>query len=402
MSYKFPAPLDAIIYLDEEQIEPDTFKQITSMIKNPVIKKARFMPDVHPGMGCCVGFTAELTDKIIPRIIGGDIGCGVLTYSLDNHKFRRGKYEKKFDNVIQNVIPMGNGHANVHPERIIQEEQYDDYFLKATITAKKFAENYWNHFAVDILPNMPEYSTKYMKKLCEKVSSSYEYDLRSMGTLGGSNHFIEVGECETVMYFTVHTGSRNIGSKICRYHQDKMDNNKLPYLDGKDAYEYYFDMIFAQMYAMMNRRAILSHILVHLDLVYNEEKITESVHNYIDFEDMIMRKGAIPARKDQNCIVALNMRDGILLCRGKGNADWNNSAAHGCGRIVSRKKAERKFSLKQYKESMKDVYSTCINLGTIDEAPNAYKDTDMIISSLGDTIDILHHIKPTLNVKAPK
>ncbi|AYV84023.1 MAG: hypothetical protein Hyperionvirus15_61 [Hyperionvirus sp.] len=402
MSYKFDSPLDAIIYLERGMVEGETFKQIAGMLESPVIRKARFMPDVHAGTGCCVGFTAELAgDKIIPRIIGPDIGCGVLTYCLENSKFKTGKYEKKFDAVIQKCVPMGNGYDKVHEEPVIQESQYEDFFVKALETAKKFSERFSEKFGVNILDLIPEYSLTYMKKLCEKVSSDYKYDLRSMGTLGGSNHFVEVGEYNGALYFTVHTGSRNIGSKICRYHQDKMDNAKLPYLSGSDAYEYYFDMIFAQMYAMMNRRAIMSHILVNLNIIteFKEERVIESVHNYIDFEDMIIRKGAIPARKDQSCIIALNMRDGIIVCKGKGNPEWNNSAAHGCGRIVNRNRAKKQFSMKQYKLAMKEVYSSCVNLGTIDEAPMAYKDSEMIMQSLGPTVEILFRVKPTLNVK---
>jgi len=402
MSFKFEPPFDAIIYLEKDQIDLDTFKQISKIIEDPVIKKPRFMPDVHPGTGCCVGFTSELTDKIIPRIIGPDIGCGVLTYCLVNCKFKTGKYEKKFDDIIKKVIPMGNGHDKVHVEPIIQECQYVGFFAAAQETAKKFAERYKDQFGIDILGKMPLYSSEWLKdNLCKKVSSDYEYDLRSMGTLGGSNHFIEVGEEGDNLYFTVHTGSRNIGSKICRYHQDKMDNSKISYLTGDAAYEYYFDMIFAQMYAKMNRKAIMSHMFLHLNINFDlkEENIIESVHNYIDFEDMIIRKGAIPARKDQKCIIALNMRDGIIVCKGKGNVDWNYSAAHGCGRIVTRNKAKRQFTLKKYKEAMRNVYSTSVNMGTIDEAPMAYKDSEMIITYLGPTVEIMCQVKPTLNVK---
>jgi tRNA-splicing ligase RtcB len=187
--------------------------------------------------------------------------------------------------------------------------------------------------------------------------------------------------------------------KICEYHETKMFKRKLEYLTGEDAYEYMFDMIFAQIYAKMNRRAILSMIITNMSLLFDPNNIIESVHNYIDFNDMIIRKGAIPAHLDQKCIIALNMRDGILICRGKGNEDWSYSAAHGCGRIVSRNKAKGKFTMKQYKESMKDVYSTCINLNTIDELPMAYKDSKLIIKTLEPTVEILVHGKPSLNIK---
>jgi tRNA-splicing ligase RtcB len=399
MSFKFDS-YDAIIHLEKTQVDSETFKQISTMIKSPVVNHCRVMPDCHAGMGCCVGMTFHLTDKILPRIIGADIGCGITSYVIDNsaNKFKSGKYEKKFDKLIQSLIPTGNGHDKVHEEAIIQEEQYNHFFSQATEEAKKFAEKYKEKFNVDISGSIPLYSTTWMKELCKKIGSDYNYDLRCMGTLGGGNHFIEVEESDKTneIYLTVHTGSRNLGIKVCTYHENKIKDE---YLTGTDAYEYFFDMIFAQIYAKMNRRAILSRIITNLNMEYSSSKIIESVHNFIDFGDMVVRKGAIPAHDGQKCIIALNMRDGILICKGKGNSEWNYSAAHGCGRIVSRNKAKNKFTLKQYKNSMKDVYSTCINDDTIDEIPMAYKDAKLIMETLEPTVEILVHAKPTLNIK---
>lgn len=391
---------DTIAYINESQIDVETYKQIVNINTNPTVSHCRIMPDCHAGAGCVIGFTSHLNEKIIPQLIGGDIGCGMMVYPINTHDERRklkdGKYEKKFDTLIQNLIPIG---PNIHDEPVIQLEQYVDFLNECHDEANKFADTYKMKFEIDISLKVPKYDLEWMKTLCLKLKIDLNFMLRYMCTLGGGNHFIEIDEDDdNVLYLTVHTGSRMIGREICLYHQAKIIGDK-KYLENDDAYEYYFDMIFAQKYAHMNRTAIISYILNEANIIFDKHKIIESIHNYIDFDDMIIRKGAIKANKGQKCVVALNMRDGILICEGKGNKEWNSSCAHGAGRIVTRNKAREKFLLKQYVEDMKDVYSTCINNGTIDEAPRAYKNSEFIKNALHDTVDIVVHAKSRLNIK---
>jgi len=392
---------DTIAYVDEQYIDEETYKQILSIDTNPIVSHCRIMPDCHAGTGCIIGFTSHFTDKIVPQMIGGDIGCGIAVYPLNQpdkrRRFKDGKYEKKYDTLIQQIIPMG---PRIHEQPIISLEQYQPYLVECRSEAEKFAENYMHRFGVDIKSKIPNYSIEWIKDLCEKIKFNVDLMMRYMCTLGGGNHFIEIDEDEDqeILYLTVHTGSRALGREICLYHQSKI-NKEQKYLDGDDMYEYYFDMIFAQKFATMNRTAIISYIVSEAGLEFDNSKIIESIHNYIDFEDMIVRKGAIKANKDQKCIIALNMRDGILLCEGKGNEEWNYSSAHGSGRIVNRGKAKDKFSLKQYVDDMKNVYSSCISKETIDEAPRAYKNSEYIKSALSDTVDIITHAKSRLNIK---
>lgn len=264
-----------------------------------------------------------------------------------------------------------------------------------------------------------------------------------MGTLGGGNHFIEVNRSEetNLEYLTVHSGSRNLGQKVCKYHQDIIFNgrnidwdefddkvkkfkrnrknkkdikkyqdelrkelfsNRHPdYLIDDEAINYYFDMIFCQKYALVNREIIIEYVLEYLGLEFEPIKKIESIHNYIDFNDFIIRKGAIRAQEGKKCIISLNMRDGILLCQGKGNEDWNLSSAHGAGRVLTRQQAQGKLSLKKFEKEMNDsgVYSTSVNKNTIDESPDCYKDTDLIKELIEPSVEILEQLKPILNIK---
>ena len=187
-----------------------------------------------------------------------------------------------------------------------------------------------------------------------------------MGTLGGGNHYIEFNEDEETDYISIHSGSRYLGHDICNYHQDRIKNNinynkndfLNNYLTNNECVEYLIDMIFAQEFASHNRKIMLYIILQELNILYKEENTIETIHNYIDFKRLILRKGAISAENDELCIISLNMKDGIFICKGKGNEEWNYSCAHGCGRIMSRKEAIQTFHLKEYKELMKNVYSS--------------------------------------------
>jgi tRNA-splicing ligase RtcB (3'-phosphate/5'-hydroxy nucleic acid ligase) len=374
---------EAIVFLEESEIDDRTELQIRKMLNHPAVENARIMPDCHAGVGCCVGFTSKLTGKTVPNFIGGDIGCGIICYHIPDLDLSSQRKIEKVERTLRNVVPI-----KTHAESIVRQEDL---------------EWLWNACNKEValldVPGKPTYSEAWFDKLLERVRSNKGVDLRNLGTLGGGNHFIECNRSSGGDYYlTVHTGSRNLGQKICRCHQKIMDGKK--YLEGKEAYDYHFDMILAQKYATLNRRLIVRQFLEATGREFSHDAVIESVHNYIDFGDGIWRKGAVPSYRDNYLIVALNMRDGILLCKGKSNEYWNFSAAHGAGRDLSRGEAQRQLSLEDYKNSMKDVYSTSVCLATLDEAPGAYKDMELIKERLKDTVEIVDHLVPVLNWKA--
>ena len=388
-----------------KNIEQEAINQIDELLSQEAFKdcKVRVMPDVHAGKGCVIGFTADLGDKVIPNIVGVDIGCGMLCVEL-------GKIEldlEKIDKVINEYVPAGR---NIREQKLMDFEKINDlYCLRELKETKKFN--------------------------------------RAIGTLGGGNHFIEIDvDDEGNKYLVIHTGSRNLGNQVANYYQDlaiqlcsgkeemfakkeeiiktykeqgrkqeiqkalkelekEYKNNKpelpneLCYLEGKYREMYLHDMKICQEYASLNRSHIAREILKNIGLqIY--QKHFETIHNYINFEDNIVRKGAIRANKGERVIIPINMRDGSIIAVGKGNEDWNNSAPHGAGRIMSRMKARETFKLEEFKESMKDIYSTSVVEETIDEAPFVYKPMQEIIDNIKDTVEIEKIIKPIYNFKA--
>lgn len=381
-----------------DNIEPEVMSQSVAVTNHPIFKnrQIRIMPDCHAGKGCVIGFTSEIDlkdPKIIPNLIGVDIGCGVVAINVNNRSMLL--LEEINDRIIRH-IPMG---FNVNS--------------KAKF---KLGADY--------------------KALCEKIEMNFNRAELSVGTLGGGNHYIELGvDSKSNMWLTVHTGSRNLGKCICDYHQKKafkhiskiasvpveefkmkysgeelgrrieeFNRNKpkvdkdLCYLEGSDAEEYLNDMKLAQKYAALNRKYIVSIITDACG--FEIDDMIESVHNYIDFDDGILRKGAIRSYENERMIIPLNMRDGFLICSGKSNQDWNCSAPHGAGRIMSRSEAKISLSLDDYKKSMSGIYSTCVEMDTIDESPMAYKDASVIKGAIQDTASILETVKPVLNIKA--
>ena len=403
-----------------DNIEQEAIDQINILLEQPAFAdcKVRIMPDVHAGAGCVIGFTADLGDKVIPNIVGVDIGCGMFTVELGridtgiNDKTDSSivnyvtdiDYEK-LDNVIRTCIPSGR---NVHEEI-----------------------NY-------IFPELKNLR-------CYNNLKNIDWLERSMGTLGGGNHFIEIDEgFEGRKYLVIHTGSRNLGKQVADYYQnlaiesmigrDKLayerdrliseykdqgrsseiqdaikelrntwrkKTNDIPkelcYLTGKYRDDYIYDMKICQRFAKQNRLMIALKIM--LSMGWYSIDLFETVHNYIDESNMI-RKGAISAKKGEKVLIPINMRDGSLLCVGKGNEDWNCSAPHGAGRIMSRSKARESISMESFRESMAGVYTTSVCESTIDESPMAYKPMDEIISNIKDTVDILDVLKPVYNFKA--
>lgn len=369
-------------------VEQEAISQIIEMANSPLGKNAhiRIMPDCHAGAGCVIGTTMKITDKVCPNLVGVDIGCGVDLVKTDIDFTIR---LNELDEVIRKYIPFG---------------------METHTTEKgwNFEELYcWEHLN---------------KETKERAKTA-------LGTLGGGNHFIEAYKDG---WLSVHSGSRNIGYKVAKYYQNLSEkrvkeynhsilkekiktidptmrekwlkenkisiNKDLCYLTDKDMANYLHDVAIMQKFANDNRFTMLTAITTAMG-----GKITEhinSIHNYIDVRNMILRKGAISAQKGQLLVIPLNMRDGLLLCKGKGNPEWNYSAPHGAGRLYSRSKAKETFTVEEYKKSMAGIYSTCINSSTIDEAPFAYKDYKEIMECVEPTVEILDRLIPIFNFKA--
>lgn len=378
-----------VVKIFAKTVENDALSQIIELCNSPLGENAHFraMPDCHAGAGCTIGSTMIITNKVCPNLVGVDIGCGVdlVKTNLDFKDML-----PRLDYVIKAKMPSGR---NVH-----ENQNIDISFFNRLLC--------WNSL------NHDTKSTA----------------LRSKGTLGGGNHFIEAYEGG---FIAVHSGSRNIGYRVADYYQtlakkrqkelirklrndlaqtipppqreewlkkNKIKHNPdLAWLEGEDMDAYLHDLKIMQEFAVLNRQEMLSTIVDALggNII---DKIS-STHNYID-NDNILRKGAIRAYKNEIILIPLNMRDGMLICKGKGNADWNYSAPHGAGRLYSRSQAKKLFSVSDYAQSMKDIYTTCVSFDTLDEAPFAYKDAQEIMQAIEPTAEILEHIKPIYNFKA--
>ena len=386
-------------------IEEQAKEQINLLLEQEAFKncKVRIMPDVHAGAGCVIGFTGNLGDKVIPNIVGVDIGCGMLCINLGNIEI---DFEK-LDNVIKTNIPSG---MNVRTKPI------------------EYSKDYINEiFCKDELKNKGNWLEK------------------SLGSLGGGNHFIEIDiDDENNKYLIIHTGSRNLGKQVAEIYQSKAieycsykeemeqetkkviqeyietgkskfiqqalvdirlkyaGKTKLPkdlcYLENNLRQEYLHDMKICQKFAYRNRIEIAETILKNMNWNYIDS--FQSVHNYIDFNDNIVRKGSISAKKGQRVIIPMNMRDGCIIGIGKGNNDWNCSAPHGAGRTMSRNMAKQTLNMKDFENSMKGIYTTSVSKDTIDESPMVYKPMEEILKYIDDTIEVDKIIKPIYNFKA--
>lgn len=367
----------ALIYTD--MVDGETQSQIIALCNQEFLKdsKIRIMPDCHVGKGCTVGTTLTISNKVVPNLVGVDIGCGVAGIKVEENLNL-----DKLDDIIRKNIPHG---FNIHKKS------------REKLLLKKFK--------LDLRE----------LKCVEKIDLDRAF--KSVGTLGGGNHFIEIDKNSKGEFFLiVHTGSRNLGKQIAEYYQrlaikecEGMRLKKeLCYLEGGLLENYFHDMKIAQRFAEINRIMILSDIL---NCYKNEEVLDktinyvlktriECIHNYIDMESNILRKGAISAREGEKVLIPINMRDGILIGKGKGNPDWNFSAPHGAGRVLSRGQAKNNLDMEEYRESMKNIYTTCVSKGTLDEAPQAYKSIDIIMENIGETIDVEEVIKPIYNFKS--
>ena len=352
-----------------ETFEHEAYQQVKSLANyEPYLnQKIRVMPDAHVGKGSTIGTTMTITDKVTPNLVGVDIGCGMLTTKLNEKKVDL----QKLDKVVSNEIPSGFA---------IRDNTIANFDFTSLRSAK--------------------YANLQRAQL-------------SIGTLGGGNHFIELNKGDDdSLYLVIHSGSRHLGVNVWKYYQDRAQKNaakthkgKLPaavrdlaYLEGADFDDYLNDMKIVQHFASVNRKMMAKVILEELGLTIIDQ--FETVHNYIDIKNKILRKGAVSAQEGEKLLIPINMRDGSLICRGKGNADWNYSAPHGAGRVMSRSKAKELISMNDYMESMKGIYSSSVNRSTLDEAPHAYKPMNEIVNAIDDTVEVLEVIKPIYNFKA--
>lgn len=392
---------DAIVYTDI--VENNTISHIMSMLNQPYMKgtKVRIMPDCHDGKGCVIGTTIDFSNQenkgVCPNVVGVDIGCGVLAIKLKENSIDL----PKLDSVVRKYVDI---------------DRKDEHSRVSLLGL----ENLW----------------------CQK--GNVKVVRLGFGTVGGGNHFIEVGRSiqTNQLYLLIHSGSRNLGVQVAKFYQDlayeeaivrnnggtyydKVQAVKATGLSGKDLdkaiksinyhkvgdvpYElayvtgdnfkhYLHDMRICQNYASENRRAIADIIIKKMKL--HEIESFDTIHNYIDTDGKcIIRKGAVRAEAGDQLIIPLNMRDGALICKGLGNPDWNYSAPHGAGRLYSRADCKESLSVKTYKEQMAGIFSTCIGRDTIDESPMAYKDAQSIINAVSPTVDIVDRLKPIYNYK---
>ena len=381
-------------------VDESAISQIINMLNQEFISgsQVRIMPDAHAGAGCTIGTTMTITDKVVPNLVGVDIGCGMETIQLKEKHIEL----QKLDKLIYAKIPSGFS---------IREKTHR--YLEQVDLSKLHCYH------------------------CINIDRAE----KSLGTLGGGNHFIEANkDSNGHIYIVVHSGSRHLGLEVANHYQEAgyealnsvskqdidaliarlkiegkskeinkerkilKDNSKsnipkaLAYVQGNLFNQYIHDMKIVQQYAMLSRQAMIDEIVKGMGLHVTDQFTT--IHNYIDTENMILRKGAVSARQGERLLIPINMRDGSLICIGKGNPDWNYSAPHGAGRLLSRSKAKESLTVSQFKKEMKGIYTTSVNQSTLDESPMAYKNMDDIVNNIRDTVDIIDVIKPIYNFKA--
>jgi RNA-splicing ligase RtcB len=382
-----------------DKVDSATVQQIYSFLNHPAFTNPiAIMPDTHKGNGAVIGFTMEMTDKVIPNVIGVDIGCGMLGMNVGKGIFKDIS-RADLDYEIRRAVPFGyKVRKDLH--RIKVNWKKAGYYL---LPISYYLNEKYN------IGKMPDDTNdKWLEKKCDQVGMDYARALNSIGTLGGGNHFIEVGKSENTgdYWITVHTGSRQLGQKIAIYWQrvarkyckkNGLPGGELAYLEGEDMYDYLMDMAFAQFYANQNR-ALIAREIIKILMVDPTEWI-ETVHNYVDPNDMIIRKGAISSYiKRGKMIIPFSMRDGLLICRGKNNKEWNFSAPHGCGRVDSRKWAKENLSLDEARAEMKEKDIYCSHL-PLDETAGAYKDPKVIEEAIAPTAEIIDRVRPVLAMK---
>lgn len=379
-------------------IEDDARRQIELIASHPVIRGLiAIMPDVHYGIGCVIGLTCKFGTGVIPNLVGVDIGCGVVSYRLDCTEIDFAK----LDDYIRKNIPTGFN------SRSLEWVDTQEFFDKLPMPLRQ---------------QIHDVSSRADMFIKSNAIKSNTLPSQQIGTLGGGNHFIEIDKgCDGELYITIHTGSRNFGLKVANFYQsiarkivEEMNINvpkDLEYLPlSFGGVNYLVQLKLAQEYAHCNRMAILHTILRFLgedrDTVLEEDRIIESVHNYISDRDHIIRKGAISAHKDEKVVIPLSMGSGIVIGKGKGNNDYNWSAPHGAGRLFGRKDMLRRldsgtfYSMEAFEKSMEGIFTTSVSRETFDESPFAYKPWESMSSYLEETVDIEQVAKPVYNLKA--
>ncbi|MFB4213267.1 RtcB family protein [Shouchella sp. JSM 1781072] len=378
-------------------IDPSAMDQIVELCNQSFVEGStiRIMPDTHAGAGCTIGTTMTITDKIVPNLVGVDIGCGLEVAIL--HKPEKGVNFDQLDEVIRKHIPHG-------------------FQIRAQNKRHQYAKE------VDFA----------------SIRAPFKLDraLSSIGTLGGGNHFVELNEYGDKIALVIHSGSRNLGKQIAEHYQNraydelmaykqerdaliaelKKENRnheieealssykhpgikkELAFLEGEGFADYMNDMGIAQHYALLNRKAMVNEIVEKLGWKISDSFTT--IHNYIDLHNKILRKGAISAKKAERVIIPINMRDGSILATGKGNPDWNYSGPHGAGRLMSRRKAKKLFNLNEFQETMRGIWTTSLSEETIDEAPMVYKPMKEILEQIDATVEVNQIMKPLYNFKA--
>jgi tRNA-splicing ligase RtcB len=416
-----------------DDVEETCVSQITQLVNHSAFTNPiAIMVDCHAGKSSPIGFTMPMTSKIIPAVVSVDIGCGMLAINI-------GKSIplplEEIDLKIRQKVPFG---MNFNDKSVINMER-DFPWKDVNTLAHKFSLSYNEKFRTNMYPSF-KYDFDWFEKMCKRVGANLGRIIKSINSLGSGNHFLEFGkDLNDDYWFVIHTGSRNLGKCICDYwqhmaskviHNDKQVNfqkrveeirqnfkgmdikekikeariefglddyvsDALQYLEGEYAHGYLYDMIFAQKYAEVNRAYIASSIIDCLRV--KEYDRIETVHNFIDFRDFIIRKGAIRSYEGERMIIPGSPSFGSLICEGKSNTEWNCSAPHGFGRLMSRAQAKRNITDEMAKEAMKGVYAS---QKPKDESPLAYKNPEIIEKAIEPTAKIINRIIPILNMKA--
>jgi len=378
-----------------DTIDQETISQIYEFLNHEAFTNpVAIMPDTHAGNGAVIGFTMEMTDKVIPNVVGVDINCGMVSFNVGKNILAE-KSKAEIDSIIREEVPFG---TNTHKNYPVVGGGF--YFL-ATNAHSEFVFKFNKRFNTSY--KTIEFNEEWLKNKSKEIGIEFDRVIKSVGTLGGGNHFIELGKSQMTgdYWFTVHSGSRQFGLKICNYWQKKAGHGALSYLAGDEMFGYLTDMVFAQKYAELNRTNMMHKILNSLNMKWLDPKETISTnHNFIDFNDFIIRKGAIRSYINEKMVIPFNMEDGILICTGKSNPEWNFSAPHGAGRLFSRKKAKETLKTKEndIKHRMKKSGIFCSKL-PLDEVKESYKDPKIIEEAIEPTAEIIDRIVPVLAMK---
>ena len=463
---------------DESLLEPSAREQIQTMIDHEAFTEpVVIMPDTHWGSGAPIGFTMSLPDRVVPNVVGVDVGCGMAATNLGSSLSLSGPERERR---IREAVPMGRDvHAYDDAPHLVDKFPFD----RANDVFERFDEAYRERFGRSIDPLTFEFSGydgQYFKDLCDRVLSRKRqgigHVIQSAGTLGGGNHFVELARARESgdYWLVIHSGSRYLGLAVAEYWQqrateyrnadavreaipeedrqylkfdpdavsdadlhtwitggmgeshidreavladkdgkaiertfDRLNdvepqpegrNTDLDYLDGREAHGYYVDMLFAQQYARWNRELMSDAICEALGIDPVER--FQSIHNYIDFRDLTIRKGATPAREGQRLLIPFNMAEGSVIARGKGNDEYHQTAPHGAGRVMSRRQAHSDVDMDEFAAAMDGVYSESVIEGVRDEAPMAYKDAEAILSAIRPTADVVEYVDAVHNLKA--